>query len=206
MQQRHVYSFLCLLLALCTTKAVSQTHKKHVAVISKDDPAYVFNKPPEDANPGVLWMWMGSNVSREGITKDLEALKKEGFNSVTMSTLADVTNPWAAVIGKSPTPQIIGWTEPWWKLVRFAADEAHRLNMKLGIFNCPGYEASGGPWITPELSMQEVCWSTKKVKGNSHVDMQLLRPFVNPRSNMRFPVYNMVKGLVEKPEIQSRSS
>lgn len=206
MQQRPAYIFLYLLLASYTTKAVSQTHKMHVAVVSKEDPAYIFNNPPEDAKPGVLWMWMGSNVSRKGITKDLEALKKEGFNSVTMSTLADVTMPWSAVIAKSPTPQIIGWTEPWWKLVRFAADECKRLNIKMGIFNCPGYEASGGPWITPELSMQEVCWSTKKVKGNSHIDVQLLRPFVNPRSNMRFPVYNMANGLIENPAIPARSS
>jgi len=193
-------------MALCTTKAISQVHKKVVKAISKDDPAYVFDHPPEDARPGVLWMWMGSNVSREGITKDLEALKKEGFNSVTMSTLADVTNPWAAVIGKSPTPQIIGWTEPWWKLVRFAADECKRLNIKMGIFNCPGYEASGGPWITPELSMQEVCWSTQKANGNSHVDVQLLRPIVNTRANMRFPIYDSVTHLIDYPMIPARSS
>lgn len=206
MLKRNLYPILCLFMAFYTAAAFPQPHKKNTPLIDKDDPAYVFNDPPEQAKPGVLWMWMGSNVSREGITKDLEALKKEGFSSVTMSTLADVTTPWAAVIDRSPTPQIIGWTEPWWKLVKFAAREATRLNIKMGIFNCPGYEASGGKWITPELSMQEVCWSTKNVKGNTHVDIQLLRPFVNPRANMRFPVYNMINGLVENPVIPSRSS
>ncbi|WP_183574869.1 glycosyl hydrolase [Mucilaginibacter sp. X5P1] len=191
---------------LIVSNAISQTRKKQIPVIPKDDPEYVFNNPPEDAKPGVLWMWMGSNVSQQGITKDLEALKAEGFNSATMSTLADVTMPWSAVIKKSPTPDIIGWTEPWWKLVRYATEEAKRLNMTLGLFNCPGYEASGGPWITPELSMQELCWSTKVVKGNTHVNVQLLRPSVNPRANMRFPVYNPHTGLVENPEIPERSS
>src|SRR6201991_2532724 len=127
MQLRLTRILLCLLLALYTTKAVSQIHRKTVKVISKDDPAYVFNNPPEDAKPGVLWMWMGSNVSREGITKDLEALKQEGFSTAMMSTLADVTNPWSGVIAKSPTPEIVGWTEPWWKLVQFATQEAKRL-------------------------------------------------------------------------------
>src|ERR1700743_1104798 len=86
MQNRYIYCILCLLPVLITTTAVAQKHKKPVAVIAKDDPAYIFNNPPEDAKPGVLWMWMGSNVSASGITKDLEALKQEGFNSVTMST------------------------------------------------------------------------------------------------------------------------
>src|ERR1700720_4437394 len=70
---------------------------------SADDPARVFVDPPASAKPGVLWMWMGSNVSQEGIRKDLEALQKEGFSSTTMLSLADVTTPWACNIDKSPT-------------------------------------------------------------------------------------------------------
>ena len=49
------------------------------AQTSGTDPEKVFRNPPEAAKPGVLWMWMGNNLSKEGITKDLEALKKEGF-------------------------------------------------------------------------------------------------------------------------------
>jgi hypothetical protein len=206
MQFRYIKVITLLFLIPIANYVHSQARKKQQPVVLKDDPEYVFTNPPEDAKPGVLWMWMGSNISQHGITKDLEAMKAEGFNSATMSTLADVTMPWSAVIKKSPTPQIIGWTEPWWKLVRYATEEAQRLNMTLGIFNCPGYEASGGPWITPELSMQELCWSTKKVKGDKHISIQLLRPSVNPRANMRFPVYNPHTGLIENPEIPERSS
>ncbi len=68
------------------------------------NPAYVFQNPPASAKPGALWMWMGSNLSKKGITKDLEALKKAGFNRTTMFSLADVTTPWAGEIKKSPTP------------------------------------------------------------------------------------------------------
>jgi len=204
MRNRCFWSILLISFVLTTNISRSQTHKKPVKIIAKDDPEYLFNNPPEDAKPGVLWMWMGSNVSKEGITKDLEALKEEGFNSVTVSTLADATMPWSAVIGKSPTPQVIGWTEAWWALMRFAALECKRLHMSMGIYNCPGYEASGGPWITPENSMQEVCWSSKIIKGNTHVDMQLLRPSVKVQSNMRFPVYDLLTGLVDYPAIAAR--
>jgi hypothetical protein len=55
-----------------------------------------------------------------------------------MFSLADVTTPWAGDIGKSPTPEIIAWTEPWWQLVKHAAAESKRLGMDFGMFNVPG--------------------------------------------------------------------
>ncbi|GGI24441.1 glycosyl hydrolase [Pedobacter mendelii] len=170
------------------------------------NPENVFLNPPESANPGVLWMWMGSNLSKSGITKDLEALKKEGFNRTTMFSLADVTTPWAGEIGKSPTPELISWTEPWWKLVRHAAEESKRLNMDFGMFNGPSYESSGGPWITPELSMQEICWGQTDVAGNKHISLKINKPKVNPRGNTPWPIYNPKTGLVEKPEIEARNT
>lgn len=173
---------------------------------SEADPAYVFAHPPQTAYPGVLWMWMGSNLSKEGITKDLEALKKNGFNRTTMFSLADVTTPWAGEIKNSPTPELISWTEPWWKLVRHAAEESKRLGMDFGMFNGPGYESSGGPWVTPELSMQEISWSKTDVSGNTQVTVNLERPQVDPRSNLLWPVYNPETNLVEKPVIPARKT
>jgi len=38
-----------------------------------------FLNPPTSAKPYVWWHWMGSNFSKEGITKDLEAMKAEGI-------------------------------------------------------------------------------------------------------------------------------
>jgi alpha-L-rhamnosidase len=169
-------------------------------------PEMAFLHPPEGAKPGVLWMWMGSNLSKEGITRDLEALKEEGFNRTTMFSLADVTTPWAGEIGKSPTPELISWTEPWWKLVRYAAEESRRLQMDFGMFNGPGYESSGGPWITPKLSMQEICWSLQPVKGGSTIMLNLARPQVDPHANQPYPVFNPETGLVEKPVIPARST
>ena len=196
-------AILSLLLTFFTMAVFAQD--KLAATTHTSDPEELFHYPPESAKPGVLWMWMGSNVTKAGITKDLEALKQEGFNLAVMSTLADITVPPPAVIGKSPTPEIIGWTEPWWKLVAFAMSEAKRLNMKIALFNCPGYEASGGPWITPEQSMQEVCWSSTKADGNTDIKVKLAKPTVNPHSNMRFPVYDQATGLVDFPVIDARN-
>jgi len=163
-----------------------------------------FLNPPDSARPRVLWMWMGSNISKDGITRDLEALKAAGFGGTTMFSLADITTPWAGVIAKGPTPEIVAFTEPWWALVRHAAKESVRLGLDFGMSNCPGYESSGGPWITPDISMQEIVWSEKLVFGPGPFLGTLIQPAVDARANMPFPVFNPETGLVEKPEIPAR--
>jgi hypothetical protein len=197
--------FITLIFVLVTGSSFAQLASTET--LTETNPEKVFRNPPASSKPGVLWMWMGTNVNKQAITKDLEALKKQGFGRTTMFSLADAVNPWSAIIEKSPTPQLISWTEPWWKMVRFAAEESKRLGMDFGMFNGSGYETSGGPWITPELSMQELCWSSsEKLKGNSHIKLQLKKPSVDPRSNMPFPVYNLATGLTEKPVIAARQT
>ncbi|GGH03834.1 hypothetical protein GCM10007352_06680 [Mucilaginibacter phyllosphaerae] len=149
---------------------------------------------------------MGSNLSKAGIRKDLEALKQEGFNRTTMFSLADVTTPWAGSIANSPTPGLISWTEPWWKMVRYAAQESKRLGMDFGMYNGPGYESSGGPWITPELSMQEVCWSKTPATGNSRISVKLSRPTVKLRGHTPWPIHNPITGVAEIPDVASRQT
>src|ERR1035437_5807100 len=38
-----------------------------------------FQHPPDSARPQTWWHWMNGNVSREGITADLEAMKRVGI-------------------------------------------------------------------------------------------------------------------------------
>ncbi|MBC7686962.1 MAG: hypothetical protein H7211_02150 [Aquabacterium sp.] len=195
---------LLLLCMLCTVILKAQQAKQNNAMSA--DPAALFLNPPAAAKPGVLWMWMGANLSTGGITKDLESLKAAGFNRTTMFSLADITTPWAGYIGKDPTPEIISWTEPWWKLVRHAAVESKRLGMDFGMFNGPSYTSSGGKWITPELSMQEISWSDFATTGNQHIKITLRQPTVNLRANQFFPHHNPENGKLEKPEIAARKT
>ena len=41
-----------------------------------------FQTPPATARPGVYWYFMDGNFSREGVTKDLEAMKRAGIGYV----------------------------------------------------------------------------------------------------------------------------
>ena len=172
-----------------------------------DDPETVFRNPPDSAKPLVYWFWMGRNVTAEGITGDLEVLKASGFGGTTMCNLADCCTPWPYEIGHGLNPDMVPYvSDSWWKLVRHAAVESRRLGLDFGIHNCPGYESNGGPWITPELSMQEICFTQTPASGPAKVHVALPRPTVDPRANMPFPIYNADNNRVEKPEIPARKT
>ncbi len=150
---------------------------------------------------------MGSNVSATGITADLEAMKDAGIGGATIFSLADSTVPWAGFIGKSPTPQIVTFSEPWWHLVRHAASECNRLGLELILHNCAGYESSGGPWITPELSMQEVVWSQTHVSGGVRFRGMLPQAKVDPHPHAQFPqVYIPALGRIGIPIVEARNN
>ena len=41
-----------------------------------------FRNPPDAARPGVYWYFMDGNLSREGMTADLESMKEAGISNV----------------------------------------------------------------------------------------------------------------------------
>ena len=172
-----------------------------------DELEKVFQNPPASARPMVYWFWMGRNVTRTGITGDLEALKTAGFGGTTMCNLNDVCTPWSGAIANSPLPKIVPYvSDDWWELVHFAARESHRLGLEFGFHNCPGYESNGGPWIPPELSMQQICFSATPASGTNEIQLTLPRPKVDPHSQNQFPVLNEDNGKVEKPVIPARET
>lgn len=166
-----------------------------------------FPRSPDSARPYVLWMWMGHNISASGITLDLEAMKEAGIGGATIFSLADTVIPWAGAILKSPTPEVVAFTDPWWALVRHAAQECERLGLELILHNCAGYESSGGVWITPELSMQEVIWSERQHTGGTPLRGKLKRAEVDPHPHALFPdCYIPSEGKVGVPVVEARKT
>jgi len=135
-----------------------------------------FRNPPISARPSVWWHWLGSNFSKEGITKDLEAMKAGGvggatiFNissSVMQSHAPTLNNPWPDQTYRSPK---------YWEALRHAAAEAKRLGLEIGLHNTVGYSTTGGPWIDEERSMQRIVWSETSVEGGKALQVRLPAP------------------------------
>ncbi len=113
----------------------------------------------DPSKPWVFWYWMEAAVSGEGITADLEAMKEAGIGG---AYLMSIKGP-----GNSPLvdPPVTQLTHEWWNMVKHAMQEADRLGLKLGFHASDGFALAGGPWITPELSMQKVVWTETVVEG-----------------------------------------
>jgi hypothetical protein len=110
-----------------------------------------FLNPPVSARPFVWWHWLGSNFSKEGITKDLEAMKRPGLGGATIFNISSsvieshaptLNNSWPDQTYRSPK---------YWEALRHAATEAKRLGLELGLHNTVGYSTTGGPWIDEVL-------------------------------------------------------
>jgi hypothetical protein len=116
-----------------------------------------FLNPPETAKPQTWWHWVDGNVSKDGITLDLEAMKRVGISK------AHICN-----VGQGfPVGPASFMSEQWLDDFRFAATEAGRLGMKLGFNNTSGWSSSGGPWVKPEYAMQMVVTSEIHPQGGT---------------------------------------
>ena len=135
-----------------------------------------FATPPPAAKPMVWWHWMGRSITKEGITKDLEAMQAAGIGGATIFNLTSSVQGYAQPFKNTPWPENEFRGPTWWALVEHAAKEADRLGLNLGMHNAPGYSGTGGPWITPQMSMKVVVWSTASVKGGTVYERVLTQP------------------------------
>lgn len=129
-----------------------------------------FDSPLADARPWVFWYWMHGAVSPEGITADLEAMRDAGLAGAYLMPIQGPASPPAY---DPPATQL---SQHFWRMIRHAAREADRLGLQLGMHLCDGFATAGGPWITPELSMQKVVWSHSTVTGGQAIDLELPQP------------------------------
>jgi len=113
-------------------------------------------------------MWMNGNLSKEGITADLEAMKRAG---IAGAVILDVE-----VQGTVPEGPALFLGDTWKALFRHSVSEAKRLGLELVMNDGPGYYGSGGPWVKPENAIQRIFSSETQVKGPTTWNGPLARP------------------------------
>jgi hypothetical protein len=143
-----------------------------------------FETPPDSVRLAVYWYWLDDNISKEGVIKDLEAMKSVGITR--------------AFIGNQSTDdesemRVRLFSDEWWDITHTAMKTAADLDIEVGMFNCPGWSQSGGPWVTPEQSMKYVEAHFQTVKGNGSEQLLTL-PDVAEDRIIRIQAYPAVKG------------
>jgi len=143
----------------------------------------IFLSPPEEAKPWTYWYWMHGALSKEEITADLESMKEAGLGGAYVFTIRGV--PEKPLI----EPSYHQLSPEWWDVVRHTISEAKRLDVKLGWHVSDGFALAGGPWITPENSMQKVVWSKTFLDENEEFNDLLPQPETNENYYQDIGVY-----------------
>lgn len=116
-----------------------------------------FLNPPSTAKPYTWWHWFAGNISKEGITKDLESMAEVGIGGLQAFSVALNTPPGPVKFN----------SEEWHELMAFSIEESKRLGIEFGLHNCAGWSSTGGPWVTPELAQKEVIWNELEVNSSN---------------------------------------
>ena len=126
-----------------------------------------FQQPPVTSRARTLWMWMNGNITSNGITSDLEAMQRVGLGGALIFNVGEY-------IPKGPVDY---GSSNWLDLMLHTVREADRLGLQIAMHNCPGWSSSGGPWITPAMSMQQLVWSETRVSGPGEKTIELPKPY-----------------------------
>src|SRR5512139_385852 len=77
-----------------------------------------FDNPPAQTKPWCYWYWISDNISKEGITRDLEAMARVGIGEALIGN----------VFFEDTAPgDIKVLSEPWWEIVEHAIREGGRV-------------------------------------------------------------------------------
>jgi hypothetical protein len=122
----------------------------------------MFSRGEDTTKPWTFWYWMYGAVSEQGIKADLQAMKDVGLGGCYLMPIR----------GAAEHPEYEGkadaLSENFWKLVDCALGQADSLGLGMGIHICDGFALAGGPWITPEESMQKIVFCDTVVSGGKH--------------------------------------
>lgn len=155
------------LLVACATlvPATAQT------TIQENTPEWYkrFISPSKEAAPWTFWYWMFGCVTDEGVRLDLNAMHDAGIKGCYLMPIKDVSDgPQYKGTARQLSPE-------WWKRINTAFNTADSLGLQIGIHFSDGFALGGGPWITPEESMQRIVWSDTIVDGGQQ-EITLPRP------------------------------
>ena len=155
----------CFLLTACfTKKQKANSDRKNAPLSSLQNN---FTNIPDSVQTSIYWYWISDNISKEGVVRDLESMKKVGINR------AFIGNIWQNEV---PAGKVKLFTPEWWDILHTALKKATELNIEIGIFNSPGWSQSGGPWVKPGQAMRYLTSSRVTVKGPLKLSKKLIEP------------------------------
>ncbi|KAA6438997.1 glycoside hydrolase [Dyadobacter flavalbus] len=148
-----------------------------------------FQAPPNAARPRVWWHWMNGNITKEGITKDLEWMDRVGIGGFQ--------NFDASLFTPQVTPKKLVFMTPEWKdAFRHTTDLAQKLRLEMTIAASPGWSVTGGPWVAASDAMKKYVWTETRLTGGQAFSGKLLLP---PNTTGSFQNVPMGNNMLDMP-------
>ncbi len=113
-----------------------------------------WQKPPLDARLRAYWWWLNGNVTKEAITRDLEAMKTKGFGGALICDAGGAEQDGNDRVPHGPT----FLTPEWRELYKHALREADRLGLEMSLNILSGWNL-GGPSVTADDAAKKLTWS-----------------------------------------------
>lgn len=182
MKVRHasVITAACMILASVSAVYAGNLHRSFVS-------------PPRSSAPQTWWHWMNGNVTKDGISADLEAMAWAGLSGAHIFDVdCDI-----------PAGPVKFGSGEWFDMILHAHNEAKRLGLSLCVANCSGFSSSGGPWVKPEDSMKKIVFSETRFRGPGRISLPLEQPPVKEGFYRDICVIAVPAGKEEEfPELQ----
>lgn len=134
--------------------------------VAFDDLARSFVNPPDSCRPWVYAFWLNGNITRDGITADLEAMQRAGLGGMTLMEVDQGT----------PKGPVAFMSDEWRALFQHTVAEAQRLGLEVNMNNDAGWNGSGGPWVPLDQAMQVVVASETQLPSATPFTGKLPQP------------------------------
>ena len=137
--------------------------------IANDNLYKGFLSPGNAAKPRVWWHWMNGNITKEGIQKDLDWMKRVGIGGF-QNFDANLFTP--VVVPK----KLVFMTPEWKDAFRFTTELASKNGLEMAIAGSPGWSVTGGPWVEPKDGMKKYVWTETRIAGGHTFNGKLPQP------------------------------
>lgn len=124
-----------------------------------------FLHPAKRYYPETWFHLNGKNISKAGLTADLEAIHYSGMQGIQLFNKKGPAYP--------NVEQISILSPEWEDMIAHVADETERLGLKLTMQNCPGWSMAGGPWMSAEQSQRELVEHEFHFFGGQRINQKL---------------------------------
>ncbi len=142
-----------------------------LTAMAADSLAEGFAQPPVEARVRAYWWWLNGNVTAAAITRDLEAMRAQGFGGAIVTDAGGAEQDGNDRVPHGPTFMSPEWRELWKHTVR----EASRLGLEISLNMQSGWNL-GGPGVPASDAAKQLVYSEVRVAGSTNLSLTLPMP------------------------------